>query len=204
MSSDPVRKFHLSDAAILIAATAVGLAIVRYYLATPNELIPIKGPKGIITMTPSFVDRGRRGAATIAAILLSAWSIALAGIGLRSPRPPFKELMQRPGMGACLLTSLFVVTFLLGIHLWHLIHDHLMTDHRDNAVGVMKFVISGRLDQFANGLLPDIALLGGAQVIGAWIGVAVKYGWRAPTDWIEQSGRILGVAWILVAIASFP
>jgi hypothetical protein len=111
MSSDPVRKFHLSDAAILIAATAVGLAMVRYYLAMPNVLIPVIGPKNVITMTPSFVARGRHGAATIAAILLSAWSIALASIGLRSPRPPLKELMQRPGIGICLLTSIFIIIF---------------------------------------------------------------------------------------------
>jgi hypothetical protein len=206
MSSDPVRKFHLSDAAILIAATAVGLAIVRYYLATPNVLIRVTGPKNVITMTPSLVDRGRRDAAAIAAILLAAWSIALVGIGLRTPRPPLKELkelMERPGSGACFNILVIIVTVVLITYLGALLQGNMPFIYDDRDFGGTKMVFA-RLDPFANQLLPILTFLGGPQVALIWIIAVVRRRWHGPCDWIEQGGRILGVGWILVSIASFP
>src|SRR5215472_13722136 len=52
MSQDASRKTKLLDLMVLLASTAVGLALARYYLMTPWSYTPTVSAEGTLTMVP--------------------------------------------------------------------------------------------------------------------------------------------------------
>jgi hypothetical protein len=93
------RRFALLDAMILVAATAVGLAVARWCQSEvyrPAEL---------------WIDFG--------SALLAAWTWTGLLFLMRHPRPTLRRLILRPGGAACiasaLATSISVLLCLLGL-----------------------------------------------------------------------------------------
>ena len=86
------RNFSLLDAMVLIAATAVGLAIDRYYWSkVPLWAGPMRWPlRGFIAAGIIF-----------SAPLAGMFTIAVLALQLRRPRYRLRRLLRRPGTAAC-------------------------------------------------------------------------------------------------------
>lgn len=80
------RRFTLADAMILVAATAVGLAMARAY--DPGFTSP---------SPPRFLKRGWGEPACV----IVALALALILLRWRRPRPRLRHMLLRPGMAAC-------------------------------------------------------------------------------------------------------
>lgn len=86
------RPFTILDAMILVAATAVGLALAR----------TIVGDAIMMPRSPMWVARP-------ITYLLLAWTLAFLPLRLRNPRPPLRRLMRQPGMVACAAVAVVVL-----------------------------------------------------------------------------------------------
>ena len=75
------RPFWISDAIVLVAATACGLALRPSVHWMDSELIPI-------VFTAARIRNGLQAWADELAPILGAWTLALALLSLRSPRLP--------------------------------------------------------------------------------------------------------------------
>lgn len=95
--SSRCRPFNLIDGMILIAATGVGLALVR---AIPKDLDKIWRETFLAWSFRTFPVGGML-------------TLALLVARLRRPRPPFRRLMRQPGFNACCAVALFAVSLLL-------------------------------------------------------------------------------------------
>jgi hypothetical protein len=80
------RRFTLSDAMILVAATAVGLAMARAYDPTFSAPSPAR-----------FLKLGWGAPACVVAAL----ALALILLRARRARPRLRHMLLRPGMAAC-------------------------------------------------------------------------------------------------------
>jgi hypothetical protein len=91
MNPSPVRKFSILDAMILVAASALGLALIRFLYATGR-----------------YLSMGRPWYAFVAQYTVEAtvpflitWTLAFLVLRLRQPRPRLRRLLRQPGMVAC-------------------------------------------------------------------------------------------------------
>jgi len=85
----PCRKFNLGDGMILIAATAVGFAIVRQMVGTTPQSIGMYHWHWVASLYGMPV--------------VMAWSIGQFLIRLRQPRPRFRRLFRQPGTAAAVV-----------------------------------------------------------------------------------------------------
>jgi len=85
------RPFTILDAMILIAASAVGLALARAIIHDAPRLWP--SPTWVVQPVTYF---------------LLTWTTAFIPLRLRSPRPPLGRLMLQPGMAACCAATILV------------------------------------------------------------------------------------------------
>jgi hypothetical protein len=177
MSVPPGRQFTFLDAIVLIAATAIGVALSRE-------------PWSILAGNwPALIDHGMDHWSIILEVLeeapavvepsLLAWSTAVFLLGLRPPRPRFRRLTRQPGWVACGL-SLFplvvhgvIFLSLLPIRGWPAFFNH----------------------SYLLGTWLGVEV--GAAVVGAWLVLLFTRRWRAERNWIDRAGRVLGLGWIL-------
>ena len=129
MPEDTTRKFGLWDAMVLVAATAVGLAVFPHAFGDLSTYA-IRLLKLVSNLSAPQRD-WRDGTVSIyyifaqfAGLLLpfcSAWSLALILLRLRKPRPALRQIAVQPGEVACgsaLLATVFfsiLVGFILVI-----------------------------------------------------------------------------------------
>ncbi len=164
-----IRLFTVLDAMILVAATAVGFAVIRgcspEFYTYPYTPIP----------PPPWLNWSARvfsGWASYVSPLPAAWTLAALMLRLRSPRPSMRRLMRQPGAvsssAATLLILLGCVHYLLDLNnpSWHDIP--------------FEFTVFS---------------LGGG-VASAWLTLALSMRWRAERSGIDRLGRALGVYWL--------
>src|SRR4051794_6753460 len=101
MSKPPRRTFTLLDAMILVAATAIGLAVARYISDAPVALSEVEFGGGRIY---AWFRNAMRWLTCIALM----WSLFLLPIRLRQPRPTFRRLMRQPSTRACCTIALSI------------------------------------------------------------------------------------------------
>jgi hypothetical protein len=106
------RKFLLSDAIVLVSATAVGLAVFRPYYATMTPM-PWTPP---FAFAPPFLGwiEGVWGCLVLASPFVTAWTLAILGLRLRRPRPRWSRLVRQPGLAAGLMAAFVLVVRWLG------------------------------------------------------------------------------------------
>jgi hypothetical protein len=176
------RRFMLLDGMVLVAATAVGYAVVHAFATQVLQ-------EDLLSLLRGVVEDGRPG--SLAAILmvctvpvLAAWTLALIPLRLLKPRPRFRRLARQPGLVAAisfataiafLATLLLTIRILLGEGEWW------------NSLG-MIFMI-----------LPTAP---GVAVLVSWATLIVSGRWQAEPSWIDRLGRVFGVLWIVQALAS--
>jgi len=173
-SISPHRRLAVTDGAIMVAATAIGLSWYRsvdqdVITAQLSGVLPRTSRTGEVVMT-LLTDIG------FCWPMAFVWSIAGLMLRLRRPRPGLRLLMRQPGfiascavavVAAFLLLPFLIVGFLKGPMLGFTPWDHLtFDDGNPTAVGL--------------------------SVTTAWVVAALGGNWRAERGWIDRIGRVLG------------
>jgi hypothetical protein len=177
LPSKPVRRFNLGDAMILIAATAVGLGLMRTFAF---EVIRDQRP-----INPRLDTFGSRVvmqvalAAVVLTPLLAMLSVAVLILRLRRPRPLLRKLTRQPGMVASLAATIGVV---LGLVVF---------------LAYVYRVLIGDFESFGEGVIMGAFPIAYA-VAAAWGVLAIQKRWRAERHWLDRLGRVLGAAWLFV------
>jgi len=178
------RSFGITDGMVLIAATAVGLAMTRLIVpdVTPQEIwetltTPPRDGWSFFDALEMFAEKG----AILIVPSLAAWTLATLIMRLRAPRSPWRRLTRQPGMMASLLAT--AVTGLVSIGsalLWP----------KPNPFHSLDW--SPVIVMFGS-------LLVGSFVLSSWVTMAVCGRWRPEPTWLDRLGRFLGVLWIAIA-----
>jgi hypothetical protein len=165
------RKLSVADVMILVAATAVGLALTRAYFGEYFQARPIREHQWL---------RWAIVAGSLQSIyylpILASWSVALVVLRLRPPRPRLRRLAWRPGwVATCAAATALTIGWLMvtiqhytGHRGWHLVESSV------HPVGV--------------------------AVTAAWVNLAACGRWRPEAEWIDRLGRVVGVCWIVITL----
>jgi hypothetical protein len=176
------RRFTIADGAILVVATAAGFALI-------HVAVPEVTPRVILDACGQLLSGAMPGTEVagsimeISAILvvpcLSAWTLAVAVLGLRRPRPRLRRLSRRPGVMACLaaVPALGLAALTLG----------------PSCSGLFGRQDRGTALEISAGLG---TLLAGSAVLSCWLTMALAGRWRPERSWIDRAGRLLGVVWV--------
>jgi hypothetical protein len=193
---DPVRRFTLLDAMILVAATAI--AIPAIWSQIDNEWTD--------AFVPSYWDRVQGGwrawpgvmpAVFIADVIelarpcLATWTLALLALRLRRPRPTRRRLLLRPGMVACVAAACVLCLNTLGLLAFLLLELCL---GRGVPIVIDKGIFSLTVTDWS---VDQVAF----AVLAAWICLVLGGRRRPERSWIDRGGRALGDAWILAALS---
>jgi hypothetical protein len=185
MKATKPRFFTLFDAVVMIAATASALALYR--------LMPSGGPRllGFVAIVQYPVE--------VILPLLIMWSLAVAGLSLREPRPVLRKLACQPGTIACCAASLLLVIEVLAAILGDLVFSPTSVVPR-TIPPYVAVTIPQRVLHNLRGMIMLQASAGGA-VAASWLIMALGGMWRATPTWLDRTGRALGISWIGVNIA---
>ena len=194
------RRFLLSDAIVLVLATAVGLAVVRPYYATMKLLdwappIPQAAPfNGWI--------KGLWGCLVLAAPLVMAWTLAILALRFRRPRDRVESAGPAAGLVAGLMAASVLAWRLMG---FATMYARVIGRPTLNILTVRSRALSGTW----GGWPPDHLLFEtdhyldtmatiGVAVASSWIVLLASGRWRPERSWIDRAGRVLGWFWIAV------
>jgi hypothetical protein len=169
------RRLTLLDMMALVAATAVGLALASALQPRNQDL----GQSA--RFVALLVASQQHGAAVERAVSLTAplfafWTLALTVLRLRGPG---KVPIGSPGPAACVSTSLVLMA---GLPL------NLMTYTPPGHPWVLALWTGGSWAGFV--------------VIAVWGVLALRGQWRPESNWIDRAGRVVGLYWIAVYIAT--
>ena len=175
MSVERCRRFTLSDAMILVVATAVGCGLIKWSgtdvvrLFDPDPRYKQSSFGGYLS---SFVG----GTHYTVVPFLASWSPAMVLIRMRTPRPSRRRLFRQPGVVATSAATLAVAAELF----WFF---------------ASNFSGSG------NNMRIFVAFAGwraycAFSVAGAWLTLSLSGRWRGETGWIDRIGSVLGFGWI--------
>lgn len=173
MPHAPERRWGLSDLAILIAATAAGMVVVR-------SVVAINLP----AMMPDPRDPTSRWsiaiivAMNLTAPVLLALSLALLVIRLRPPRPPLQLLAEDPGF-----VALAVVALTLAYRLIHFGMRLFAGRNDDPSLAGTHLVW----------LLSNVAYEVGWNIGVAWFILVLQDKWR----WGRSLGLAVGCLWVV-------
>jgi len=168
MRKPSYRPFTVLDGMVLVAATAVGLALVHAY-------VPVLLASRIERAEGRFVA----WATGPPSCLALPWMLGLLVLRLRQPHPPRRLLARQPGLVACAAA----LAGLLPGGLWSLS----VAEFRGPAWSRLRFP-----EQWF-GVIDFVA----PAVVGAWLALALSRRWRAEPGWIDRAGRLLGVFWVV-------
>lgn len=186
MRTDVRRKFRVADGLILVAATAVGLAPSRWLapdltLGQLSEYAtkPIDGRSSL-----TFILQLTAELSSFAVIPgLVSWTLACLLLRLRRPRPPWRRLSRQPGMMACL-----IATIAIGL---------------STVCGAIGWVTAYQRGDSLGWLVGQIIAVSprtGAAVFWCWVTMALSGRWRLEPTWLDRLGRLLGFAWLAMAL----
>jgi hypothetical protein len=171
LSAPTRRKLTLFDLLTLIAATAVGLALLRVSIDGMEDRVMAKSPG---TLIQSRITACR----TYASCFLAPWSVAILVLKLRTPRASSQRMEREPGFIACVAANSGVALYVILCLIQFAMGKLLFT----------PFAIS----RITWSLVNYAALM----VTGAWLSLVLDSRWRSETDWVGVAGRIVGISWI--------
>jgi hypothetical protein len=194
------RTFHLSDAIVLVAATAIGLAVFKPYFAT---MTPLSWAPPV-TFAPRFTGwiSGLWVCLVLASPFATVWTLAILGLRLRQPRPRWNRLVRQPGLVAGLMAAFVLTARLAGfatmcvrvigepnLAVWNVQN----TGGGGCRMGWPRGYLLFDTDHFLN----TLAMIG-LSVASSWVLLLVSGRWRSERSWIDRSGRALGWFWIAI------
>lgn len=171
------RRLTLSDFIILVAAIAVGFALVRPALSY-LEANPVK-------LMGGAADYAIFYSLLYGTPVLIACSLALVALSLRHPRPSMHRLIRSPGfvVNAAAILGLLVITL-------HYVGQTLIDPSR--AAGTYMHVLS-------TGLPGEV----GYFVIGSLLPLALSGHWRPRPSWTDRVCWLVGILWVIIALLSW-
>jgi hypothetical protein len=165
------RRITLLDLLVLIAATAVGLVLLRVSMKG-MEARPVARYSG--ALAASYITTIQ----TYTSCLMAPWSLALLGLNLRQPRASFRRIARGPGFVACVTATAGVALYLTVC----------LAQYSRGKLAFGPAAVSRITGTFHN----QAALM----VAGGWLALALGSRWRAETSWPGRGGLALGVGWI--------
>lgn len=182
---DQRRPFLVSDALVLVAATAGGLALRPAVRWQGSELVPVE-------FTAERIRNALQARADELAPILGAWTLALALLSLRGPRP------RRPARGAGRAVAWGASIGLMV----HALHIGVAAAKRHLDWGAFYFRVDRDLYAVENAvrlLLSEQSIQAPAVGSLAALGLHALGGRRRrATDWIDRAGLALGACWIFL------
>jgi hypothetical protein len=171
------RYFNLSDAIILIAAVAVGLALAK----PATDTLAARKP----ALTGTSVAPPPSCVLLFGTPTLAACALATVGISLRRPRPSLPHLARSPGfianasglLGVAFACLHYLVQVLIGFGSAPMKYVHLLA-----------LMIPGSVAYF---------------VMGAALAMALRGDWLPRPTWVDWLGWVFGLAWIGLALFSW-
>ncbi|MDG3006867.1 hypothetical protein [Paludisphaera mucosa] len=176
------RPFGLSDAMILVAAAAIGLALARTPAAFVAHMFSRMPSRPPVHRTFAYLYDGFAAAFPMVAAL----TLAAILLRFRRPRPTFRRLVRQPGLIACAAAATALVIGLL--HSLPVGFNFMGTSGFDGWTYYASITESHACDY---------------AVVGAWLATALSGRWRPERSWIDRLGRVLGAAWIGVIVLEF-
>lgn len=179
MPSTVKRRFTLIDAITLIAATAIGLALLR------PALSPLKARNMGFFGRWSWLEWSIFHVLLYVTPVLFAWSVASLALSLRQPRRPFRSIARSPGF----VINIAAIAGVLCSSMHY--------------VG-QTAIDSGRADMIymhvvSTGLPGDV----GYFVVGSLVALALFRRLRPRPIWTDRLGWTLGWVWVGMAILSW-
>jgi hypothetical protein len=174
------RVFTLLDAMVFVAATAVGLAVIRtcspvYYTW---QYTPIPPPTWVNWSSVVFSHWS-----FYLSPLPAAWALAVLILRLRAPRPTLHRVFRQPGLVASCAVVLCVLA------------------------GVAHYLADLHRPSYHEWPFEYTTYSAGCAVGAVWLVLWLGGRWRAERSWIDRLGRGLGAYWIsmvpLVIFCSF-
>ncbi len=178
MDNPKQKRFSLIDAMVLVAATAVGLALGRTVCRQPEP-----GSHFLADL----VEWGVSVALT--------WSIAILALNLTRYRTTRRELACRPGFTAvvtiCIDRVLEFVFYALPLGPFGGLIDVDFQSLDSVASWLMQLISASVTNVVPGGSSNGI-------VAAVWLSTGMAGCWRAENSWIDRTGRALGVFWLLI------
>jgi hypothetical protein len=179
MPSSP-RRFALLDAMVLVAAASLGFATLRWtwpgFWSTYGYSWPSGAPWSAVR---AYADSAARQAIGAGPAVLLCLTLAFFVVRLRGEDAPLRRFARRPGTAACLAAlpplGMLAVAYL-----------------------VVNAIPGRVLESWYAMIL--LAYLPGPAVAGTWLTMAISGRCRAPRDWIEGLGLVIGVCWIALTL----
>lgn len=170
----PRRRPAALDVAVLIVATAAGLAWARATMDAMYRALRWAPP---FPYSRTMWDTG-------ASCLFLAWTLALLVLRLAPPRPPWRRLVRQPGATACAAATAALA--LQGV--WDL-KPILFDPPRGVAfIWTVQMILSPHRIAFA--------------VAGSWLALAIAGRWRPEPSLIDRAGRLVAACWLTAAFGS--
>ncbi len=170
----PRRRPATLDVAVLIAATAAGLAWARATMDAMYRALRWAPP---FPYSRTMWDTG-------ASCLFVAWTLALLALRLAPPRPPSRRLVRQPGTIAC--AAAVAALALQGA--WDL-KPILLDPPRGAAfIWTVQSILSPYTIAFA--------------VAGSWLALAIAGRWRPEPSLIDRAGRFVAACWMIAAFGN--
>ncbi len=161
------RRFTITDAMVLIAATALGMAWMR-----------VVYEDGLGPRPPNYVRWILHGPSTC---LVYGLALALIVLRLRRPRPRRRRLVIQPGFVASVASLAGLLAGLGSTLFFRAVHTLAPGETYTFPVNVL----------WSWGMDPSPGF-----VLGAWLGLWLAGLWAPEPSWIDRAGRALGLFWI--------
>lgn len=182
------RRFAATDAVILLAALALGVA----WVSQTRPLL-VRLAEGNYLVLRHLIHP--------AAAFFVPLTLALLIVRLRRPRPSLASCFRQPGVVACSVVAIFLVLEVLNhfLDLTYRLYDVVQLDKAVYSYKLTLVVMRGLtlFDSiaFSTGAAPGLA------AAGAYLALWSAGLWRTEPSWIDRAGRLLGWFWIIAGVA---
>jgi hypothetical protein len=192
------RRFTLADAIVLVAATAVGLALAREWIRLASLTPPIfrydtgpmpRGPLCGLAPLTRWVVLGWP--------VVAMWTFAVVVLRLRRPRPRGRRLFAPPGVAACVVAA--GVVMMEAVYTASLsIPNFFRAPLPGTLAGLAE---DGRVRQMTYWTIHAVVENSvGFAVLAWWVALALARRWRPERGWIDRAGLAVGGLWIALVV----
>lgn len=193
------RRFQITDAIVLIAATAGGLAAFRFWMSSTEHSLARFWPSKKDTLLEAVTSMAFLVIPSLS-IMLFSWTAAILWLRLRVVRPRRRHLWCQPGFLACVATG-FTFASRGAAAAWFIIGNFLMASPSERlpiTLGNIALRFTYSVISFRSLAPAEV----GAAILLIWLVTWAGGRCRSEPSWVDRSGRVLGAAWICHALIS--